>query len=48
MHQYTLGTTQLESSLAAKDLGVLMDTRLNMSQQCALVTKKADGNLGCI
>ena len=46
-HQYILGATQLESSLAGKDLGVLVNTKLNISQQCALVAKAA-AILGCI
>lgn len=39
---------QPESSLAEKDLGVLLPIRLNMSQECVLVTKKASGILGCL
>jgi len=40
MHQYMLGATRLESSLAEKDLGVLVDTRLDRRKQCALAPKK--------
>jgi len=29
MHQYMLGATQLKSSFAENDLGVLVDTKLN-------------------
>jgi len=48
MHLYMLGTTQLESCLADKHLGILIDTRLNMSHQCAPAEKKVNGILGCV
>ncbi|GAB0206147.1 mitochondrial enolase superfamily member 1 [Grus japonensis] len=48
MHQYMLEATKLESSFVEKDLGIQMDIKLNMSQQCALAAKKANGILGCI
>lgn len=44
MHQCVLGATQSESSSA--DLGVLVDTRLDMSQQLTLAAKKEQWSAG--
>jgi len=47
-HQCRLGGDLLERSSVEKDMGILVDNRLAMSQQCAPVAKNVSGILGYI
>jgi len=48
MQPYRPGEERLESCPAEKDLEVLVNSRLNTSQQCAQVAKKTNSILTCI
>ena len=47
-YKYKLGKEWLKSSTAERDSRMLVDSRLNMSPQCALAAKRSNRILGCI
>lgn len=48
MQQCMLWFTQLGRIMAKKELGLLVDAELTMSQRCALTTKKVYSTVGCM
>ena len=48
MHHYRIGELCLGTSMCEKDLRILVDHTLNVSQHCDSVAKKANGIWGCI
>ena len=46
-YQYKLGDVRIEYSPAKRDLGILLDDKLDMSQRCDLAAQKADCTPGC-
>lgn len=48
MYNYVVNSMIMDKTTAEKDLGILVDSRLNFSNQCQVAAAKADKNMGCI
>ena len=48
MHSYKMGDTWHSNTTRKKDLGIVVDHKLNMSQLCDVAAKKANAILICI
>ena len=48
LHSYKMVDTWLSKTMSEKDLGIVVDHKLNLSQQCDVAIKKANAILGCI
>ena len=48
MHSYKTGDNWVSNITDEKDLGIVVDRKLNMSQQCDVAVKKANAIWGCI
>jgi len=46
--QYWLGSTLLRTNSVERELGVLVDHVINMSEECAVAANQANRMLGCI
>ena len=47
-HTYRLGDDLLSSSEAERDLGVIVDSKMNISRQCNKAINNANRTLSCI
>ena len=48
MHSYKMGDTWLSNTSYEKELGTVVDHKLNMSQQCNAAAKETNAILACI